>query len=57
LLATKDQLTQVQTDLVNAQLLYASSVAMLRLVTGTAHPEQETPAASAAEFTTLPTSG
>jgi len=57
LLATKDQLSQVRTDIVNAQLLYASSVATLRLVTGTAHPEQETPASSAAEFTTLPTSG
>ena len=57
LLATQDQLTQVRTDLVNTELLYASNVAMLRLVTGTAHPEDETPATSAAEFTTLPTSG
>lgn len=57
LLITKDQLTQIRTDLVNAQLLYASAVAMLRLVTGTAHPQQETPAASVAKFTTLPTSG
>ncbi|MGH6888519.1 MAG: TolC family protein [Rhizomicrobium sp.] len=54
LLQTEDQLTQIETDAVNAQLLFASSMAMLRLVTGTAHPEHETPEASEALFTSLP---
>lgn len=57
LLATEDQLTTVRTDIVNTELQFASSVAMLRLVSGTAHPEQETPATTAQEFTTLPASG
>ncbi len=56
LLQTKDQLTQIETQVVNAELLFASSMAMLRLVSGTVHPEQETPAASAALFTSLPNS-
>jgi hypothetical protein len=56
LLTTKDQLTQIQTQRVNAQLLFASSMTMLRLITGTAHPEQETAAASAAKFSSLPSS-
>lgn len=55
LLTTKDQLTQLQTQRVNAQLLFASSMTMLRLITGTAHPEQETAAASARKFSTFPT--
>ncbi|MGH6877659.1 MAG: TolC family protein [Rhizomicrobium sp.] len=54
LLQTKDQLSQIETQTVNAQLLFASSMTMLRLVTGTVHPEQETPATSALLFTTLP---
>jgi outer membrane protein TolC len=57
LLAARDQLTQMQTQVVNAQLLFASGVTSLRLEMGTVHPEQETPAASAAKFSTLPTSG
>jgi len=57
LLVAKDQLTQIQSQAVNAQLLFVSSVATLRLVSGTVHPEQETPAASAAKFATLPGSG
>jgi outer membrane protein TolC len=57
LLTTKDQLTQIETQRVNAQLLFASTMTMLRLITGTAHPEQETAAASAAKFSTLPTAG
>jgi outer membrane protein TolC len=57
LLVTKDQLTQIEAQVVNAQLLFASSMTMLRLVSGTVHPEQETPAASAALFTSLPNSG
>lgn len=54
LLQTEDQLTQMQTDGVNAGLLFASSMAMLRLVTGTVHPEHETPETSVALFTSLP---
>jgi hypothetical protein len=42
---------------VNARLQFAAGVTSLRLETGTVHPEQETPAASAAKFSTLPTSG
>jgi outer membrane protein TolC len=57
LLATKDQLTQIETQRVNAELLFASSMTSLRLITGTVHPEQETAAASAAKFSTLPTAG
>jgi outer membrane protein TolC len=57
LLQTKDQLTQIETDVVNAELLFASNMAMLRLVTGTVHPEQETPPTTLALFTTLPGSG
>jgi outer membrane protein TolC len=57
LLTTKDQLTQIETQRVNAQLLFATSVTMLRLITGTVHPEQETAAASAAKFSTLPGAG
>jgi outer membrane protein TolC len=57
LLQTEDQLSQIQTDETNAELLFASSMAMLRLVTGTVHPEQETPATSAMLFTSLPGSG
>jgi outer membrane protein TolC len=57
LLATKDQLTQIETQRVNAELLFASSIASLRLITGTVHPEQETAAASAAKFSSLPTAG
>jgi outer membrane protein TolC len=56
LLTTKDQLTQIETAVVNAQLLFASNMTMLRLVTGTAHPEQETPATTLKLFTTLPDS-
>jgi hypothetical protein len=54
LLGTKDQLTQIETDLVNAELLFASSMTTLRLVTGTVHPEEETAAESAQKFSTLP---
>jgi outer membrane protein TolC len=54
LLQTKDQLTQIETDVVNAELLFASNMAMLRLVTGTVHPGEETPAKTLALFTTLP---
>ncbi|HEY3637347.1 MAG TPA: TolC family protein [Rhizomicrobium sp.] len=53
-LTTKDQLTQIRTDVVNAELLFASNMAMLRLVTGTVHPEQETPASTIGLFTSLP---
>jgi len=42
---------------VNAELLFASSMATLRLITGTVHPEEETAAASAAKFSTLPVGG
>jgi outer membrane protein TolC len=54
LLVTKDLLTQIRTQVVNAELLFASSMTSLRLVSGTVHPEQETPAATAAKFTSLP---
>jgi outer membrane protein TolC len=57
LLQTEDQLTQLKTDVINAELLFASNMAMLRLVSGTVHPEQETPAASATLFMSLPDSG
>ncbi|HEX4080326.1 MAG TPA: TolC family protein [Rhizomicrobium sp.] len=57
LLQTEDQLTQLKTDVVNAELQFASNMTMLRLVSGTVHPEQETPAASAALFMSLPDSG
>ena len=57
LLQTEDQLTQLKTDVINAELQFASNMAMLRLVSGTVHPEQETPAASATLFTSLPDSG
>jgi outer membrane protein TolC len=57
LLQTKDQLTQIKTDVVNAELLFASNMAMLRLVTGTVHPEQETPATTQTLFTSLPGPG
>lgn len=57
LLATKDQLTQIETQRVNAELLFASSMATLRLITGTVHPEEETAASTAAKFSSLPTSG
>jgi outer membrane protein TolC len=55
LLQTKDQLTQIKTAATNAELLFASNMAMLRLVTGTVHPQQETPATTLGLFTTLPT--
>lgn len=55
LLTTKDQLAQIKTAVVNAELLFASSMSTLRLVSGTVHPEQETPEATAAKFTSLPT--
>jgi hypothetical protein len=42
---------------VNAELLFASSMASLRLITGTVHPEQDTATASATKFSTLPASG
>lgn len=54
LLQTKDQLTQIRTAVVNAELLFASNMAMLRLVTGTVHPQEETPTTTLALFTTLP---
>ena len=54
LLATEDQLTVIRTQRINAQLLFASTITMLRLVTGTVHPEEETAAAAAADFSTLP---
>ena len=57
LLQTKDQLTQIETAVVNAELQFASNMAMLRLVTGTVHPQDETPAKTLALFTTLPGSG
>jgi outer membrane protein TolC len=57
LLTTRDQLTQIKTDRVNAELLFASSMTTLRLITGTVHPEEETAAASAAKFSTLPSAG
>lgn len=57
LLTTKDQLTQIETDRVNAELLFASSMTTLRLITGTVHPEEETAAASAAKFSSLPAPG
>lgn len=57
LLITKDQLTQIETQRVNAELLFASSMTTLRLITGTVHPEEETAAASAAKFSSLPTPG
>ncbi len=57
LLQTKDQLTQIETAVVNAELLFASNMAMLRLVTGTVHPQEETPTTTLALFTTLPGSG
>ncbi|HLY06483.1 MAG TPA: TolC family protein [Rhizomicrobium sp.] len=57
LLTTKDQLTLIETDRVNAELLFASSVATLRLITGTVHPEEETAAASAEKFASLPAPG
>jgi outer membrane protein TolC len=57
LLAARDQLTQIQTQVVNARLQFAAGVTSLRLETGTVHAEQETPAESAAKFSTLPTSG
>jgi outer membrane protein TolC len=57
LLLTKDQLTQIETQRVNAELLFASSMTMLRLITGTVHPEEETAADSAQKFSTLPTAG
>lgn len=57
LLAARDQLTSIQTQVVNARLQFASGVTSLRLETGTAHPEQETPATCAVKFSTLPTSG
>lgn len=57
LLGTKDQLTQIETQRVNAQLLFASSMTTLRLITGTVHPEEETAAASAAKFSSLPAPG
>jgi outer membrane protein TolC len=55
LLTTKDQLTQIETQQVNAELLFASSMTTLRLITGTVHPEEETAAVSAQKFSTLPT--
>ncbi|HEX3431026.1 MAG TPA: hypothetical protein VHT03_09075 [Rhizomicrobium sp.] len=54
LLSTEDQLTQIESELVNAELLFAASMSTLRLVTGTVHPEQETAAESAQKFSTLP---
>jgi outer membrane protein TolC len=54
LLQTKDQLSQIRIDVVNAELLFASNMTMLRLVTGTVHPEQETPATTLTLFTSLP---
>jgi outer membrane protein TolC len=57
LLTTKDQLTQIKMQRVNAELLFASSMASLRLITGTVHPEQDTATASATKFSTLPASG
>lgn len=54
LLQTQDQLTQIQTQETNAELQFASSMAMLRLVTGTVHPEDETAARTVALFTSLP---
>ena len=57
LLQTKDQMTLIKTDVVNAELLFASNMTMLRLVTGTVHPEEETPAATLALFTSLPGPG
>ncbi|HEX4160435.1 MAG TPA: hypothetical protein VHY79_18355 [Rhizomicrobium sp.] len=57
LLQTRDQLTQIEAAVVNAELLFASNMAMLRLVTGTVHPEQETPATTLVLFTTLPGPG
>jgi len=57
LLTTRDQLTLIETAVVNAELLFASNLTMLRLVTGTVHPEQETPATTLKLFTTLPNSG
>lgn len=54
LLQTEDQLAQIETDGINAELLFASSMAMLRLVTGTVHPERETPQTSVSLFTSLP---
>lgn len=55
LLATRDQLSQIKTDRVSAELLFASSMTTLRLITGTVHPEEETAAVSAAKFSSLPT--
>jgi outer membrane protein TolC len=55
LLTTKDQLTQIETQQVNAELLFASSMTTLRLITGTVHPEEETAAVSAQKYSTLPT--
>ena len=46
----QSQLMDIRNQLVNAQLQYASSLATLRLVTGTIDPVQETPAAVAAKF-------
>lgn len=57
LLTTRDQLTTIEVDRVNAELLFASSMTTLRLVTGTVHPEEETVAATAAKFSSLPVPG
>ncbi len=53
-LAIQDLLAQLRTQDVNARLLFASSMADLRLITGTVHPEQETAATVAQKFSTLP---
>ena len=57
LLTTEDQLTQIETQQVNAALQFASSMTTLRLITGTVHPEEETAAVSASKFSSLPTGG
>jgi outer membrane protein TolC len=57
LLLAHDQLTDLQNQLVTARLLFASSLATLRLVTGTIDPDDESPARIADEFRTLPIRG
>jgi outer membrane protein TolC len=52
-LTSEDQLAQIRNQMINAKLLFASSVADLRLVSGTVHPEQETAASVADKFSTL----
>ena len=50
LVAVESQRTDIQNQLVNARLQFASSLAALRLFTGTINPANETPESTAAKF-------